>query len=236
MAGSPSAQFNLNLLYTFGWGISKNESEALRWLRVSADQHYPPAMYALASRYGSGNGVAQDSSKSLQLLVDAADQGFLLAQMLLGNAYETGYRHLEIRQDINLATDYYRKAAAQCKACQYELWRIYYFGIGVDKDPVIAARHLEKSANAGLARAQMQLAFRYIQGDGVAPDNTQAYKWFYLAGQGNDPTAGKALPLLSREMSKSEISIAETMAETSLQTIIINTRQLCDIYQQFCDL
>ena len=233
-AGDSAAQFNLSTMYSFGWGVSKNDVEALKWLRASADQRYPPAQYALASRYGAGTGVPKDSKEAVRLLLDAAEQGFILAQMLLGRAYEVGYQHLEIKPEISVAINWYRQAAVQCDACQYELWRIYYFGLGVDKDYVEAARYLKKAADAGLPKAQMQLAFRYFKGEGVPKDIVHAYKWFYIAEKGGEPTAKKALRPLSRKMSRSEIAEAKTMADETIDKVVINTSLLCELYQQFC--
>ncbi len=233
-AGDSAAQFNLSLMYSSGWGVSKNDAEALKWLRASADQRYPPAQYTLASHYGAGTGVLKDSKEAVRLLLDAAEQGFVLAQMQLGSMYERGYQRLEIKPEISVAINWYRQAAVQCDACQVELWRIYYFGLGVDKDYVEAARHLKKAADAGLPQAQMQLAFRYLEGEGVPKDNVHAYKWFYIAEKAGEPRAKRALPLLSRNMSRSEIAEAKTLADETTAKFVINTNLLCALYNQFC--
>lgn len=233
-AGNSAAQSNLSVMYSFGWGVSKNEAEALRWLRASADQRYPPAQYALSSQYATGTGVPKDTIQALGLLTDSANQGFALAQVMLGHMYESGYEKLGIEKDLGAAIKWYREAAVQCDACQYELWRIYYFGLGVDKDFVEAARYLKKAAEGGLPKAQMQLAFRYLDGEGVPKDNVHAYKWFYIAEKGGEPRAKGALPLLSRNMSRSEIAEAKTLADDTTAKFVINTNLLCALYNQFC--
>lgn len=232
-AGDPAAQFNLSVMYSEGWGVEKSEAETLKWLRASADQRYAPAQYALASHYAAGSGVPKDSAEAQRLVMDAASQGLLLAQMLLGRAYEAGYERLGVVKDIDKAIHWYRQAALQCDACQYELWRIYYFGRGVDKDPAEAARFLTRAAEAGLPKAQMQLAFRYLNGEGVVKDDVRAHMWFFIAAKGGDPLAMKALPLSSRRLSMSQVAEAEAMAEEMMKRTI-NTSQLCAVYQQFC--
>jgi hypothetical protein len=231
--GDLSAQFNLSVIYSNGWGVSKNEAEGLRLLRASADQRYPPAQYALASRYAAGSGISKDTKESVRLLADAAGQGFLLAEMLLGKSYESGYKYLGIDKDIRKAIYWYQQAAVQCDACQYELWRIYYNGLGVEKDYAEAARFLKRAAEAGLPKAQMQLAFRYNKGEGVPKDNVQAYMWFYIAEKGGDPLAKKARPLSAKKISKSQVDEAKAMARVVMETPI-NVKQLCELYQQFC--
>ena len=120
----------------------------------------------------------------------------------------------------------------QCDACQYELWRIYCFGLGVNKEHDDAARYLRKAAEAGLPKAQMQLAFMYTKGESVPKDDVQAYMWFYIADKGDNPLAKKALPLSSKKMSRPQV--AKAMARDMMK-IPINTIQLCELYQQFCD-
>lgn len=233
-AGDAAAQFHLSAIYTFGWGVAKNPTEALKWLRASAGQRYPPAEYALASRYAAGSGVPKNGREAVRLLHAAGEQGFLLAQMLLGRAYESGSEWLGIKPDVSTAIEWYTRAAMQCDACQYELWRIYYFGRGVVKDYEKAARYLEKAANAGLPKAQMQLGFRYLDGEGVPKDNVRAYEWFYIAAQAGEPTAAKALPLVAKKMSAPQISEARMLANGAMDKATLDTGQLCQLYQQFC--
>jgi hypothetical protein len=232
-AGDPAAQFNLSAMYSNGWGVDKNEAELLKWLRAAADQRYPPAEYTLSSRYTAGLGVPKDGKEALRLLMDSANQEFVLAQMLLGRAYEAGYEGLGIGKDIATAIHWYRQAALQCDACQYELWRIYFFGRDVDKDPAEAARFLTRAAEAGLPKAQMQIAFRYLNGEGVAKDDVRAHMWFFIADKGGDPIATKALALSSNRLSTRQVAEAEAMARDMMKRAI-NSSQLCALYQQFC--
>lgn len=233
-SGDAPAQFHLSVMYAMGWGVGKNEAESLKWLQASVKQGYPPAEYALGSHYAAGAGVPQDNETAQRLLVQSAEHGLLLAQMLLGRAYEAGYPDLGIAKDMPKAVHWYRQAAAQCASCQYELWRIHFFGRGVDKDYTVAAGHLQKAAQAGLPKAQMQLAFRYDDGQGVPKDDVKAYMWFFIAAKGGDPSARKALPLFARRISRSQAAEARTMAEKVMQRQI-NVAQLCVIYQQFCN-
>jgi len=233
-SGDPVAQFNLSNMYAFGWGVSKNTTEAMKWLRASADQRYPPAQYALSSHYASGVGVPKDSKKARALLMDAAGQGQLLSQMMLGRMYEAGYDKLGITKDMDKAIAWYQQAAKQCDPCQWELWRIYYFGKGVEKDPVKAAPYLQKAAEGGLPKAQMQLAFRYHDGDGIPQDDARAYMWMFIAKKLGDPTARKALPLLAKKISFKGVSRGKKMAKEKMDQMIIRTGILCELYDQFC--
>lgn len=232
--GDAGAQFNLSFIYSNGLGINKDPAKALKWLRSSATKRYPPAEYALASRYASGKGVRKDARKASELMTDSANQGFLLAQYMLGKMNEVGYKNLGIQKNLKSAIGWYRLAGAQCPSCQYELFRVYFFGIGVQKDMDKAVAYLSVSAKGGLPKAQMQLGFRYYAGEGVPKDNVQAYKWFYIAAKAGETTSNKAMRLLAKKMSFSQINEAKTQARRLMKQLAIDTNQLCSIYDQFC--
>jgi len=231
--GDAADQFHLSMMYAMGWGVAKDKTASLEWLQASANQGYPPAEYALSSRLAADASVPRDREEAQRLLVHAAEHGFLLAQILLGHAYEAGFPDVGIGKDMPRAVHWYRQAAAQCESCQYELWRIYYFGRGVDKDYTMAASHLIKAAEAGLPKAQMHLAFLYHDGEGVPKDAVKAYMWFFIAAKGGDPAARKALPLMAKKISRSQAAEARAMADKVMERTI-NMAQLCAVYQQFC--
>lgn len=233
--GKPASQFNLSVIYLNGYGVNRDEAKAIKWLMESASKRYPPAEYALASRYLSGSGVEKNTSKSLELLTDAANQGFVLAQLMLGKMNEAGYEKLGIKQDTAAARSWYQSAGEQCAACNYELWRIYFFGIGVDKDFTRAAQYLTTSAMAGLPKAQMQLGFRFYKGEGVPQNYIQAYKWFYIAETSGEETSKKARTLLAKKMPFSQVAEAKKQAKALMQGMHINKAQICSMYNRFCD-
>lgn len=234
-SGEASAMFNLSSMYSFGWGVDKDETLKFNWLRAAADLRYPPAEYVMASHYAAGSGVPRNAKESLRLLHDAANQGLLLAQMMLATYFERGHAKLGIDKNIGQAISWYSKAAEQCDSCQYQLWRIYYFGKGVDKNVPLATAYLIKAAEGGLPSAQMQLGFCYHDGDGVAQDDIRAYKWMYLGAKGGEPFAKKALAPLARKMSFRQVSEAKKMANHFMEHQKIDTRQLCSIYNKYCE-
>ncbi|MGV2481346.1 UNVERIFIED_CONTAM: sel1 repeat family protein, partial [Salmonella enterica subsp. enterica serovar Weltevreden] len=48
--GEAEAQYALSVMLDTGAGQTRNADEALRWLRASAGQNYPPAVQALQAR------------------------------------------------------------------------------------------------------------------------------------------------------------------------------------------
>ena len=57
----------------------------------------------------------------------------------------------------------------------------------MDRDNVEAVKWYRKAADQGLADAQNNLGYMYANGQGVAKDEKEAYKWLLLSGaQGNE--------------------------------------------------
>jgi hypothetical protein len=52
--------FDLGVLYARGWGVEKDQNEALQWYRKAAEQGDRRAQYNLASAYFEGDGVPVD--------------------------------------------------------------------------------------------------------------------------------------------------------------------------------
>lgn len=52
--------FDLAVLYAAGWGVEKNQDEALRWYREAAERGDRRAQYNLAAAYFEGDGVSVD--------------------------------------------------------------------------------------------------------------------------------------------------------------------------------
>ena len=57
---SPTAQFDLALLYDLGRGVPRNYEEAMKWYRKAADQGYAPAMTNIGILYYNQEGVKRD--------------------------------------------------------------------------------------------------------------------------------------------------------------------------------
>ena len=45
--GNAKAQYNVGLMYDKGWGVPKNDAEAVKWYRMAAEQGNELAKYYL---------------------------------------------------------------------------------------------------------------------------------------------------------------------------------------------
>jgi len=85
---------------------------------------------------------------------------------------------------------------------------VYYTGTGVTLNYSEAAKWLQKAAEQGYARAQIDLAYLYEQGKGVPLDYVSAYAWYKLAVAGGDERGRARMKTLSQVMTQEQISEA----------------------------
>jgi len=90
--GHSTAQYNYAILY-----FSEYQSEAIRLLRISAEEGNLFSMDYLAYLYKVGNGVERDTNESLRLYKQSADQGSIMSQYNLALMYRNGEG---VKQDL----------------------------------------------------------------------------------------------------------------------------------------
>jgi hypothetical protein len=90
--------------YSFGEGVTRDNSEAFKWYLKAAQQGYAPAQYKVGSAYAYGDGVEKDSMEATNWYRQAAQQGYTLAQRNLAMMYSSG---TGIQQDKALALAWY---------------------------------------------------------------------------------------------------------------------------------
>ena len=114
-----AAQYNLGVMYRNGRGVSRDQTEAVRWYRLAADQGDARAQYHLGVMYGNGRGVPQDQTEAVRWFRLAADQGDTDAQFNLGFMYATG---VGVSQDYVAAHMWYDLAGARSSGNQRDTY------------------------------------------------------------------------------------------------------------------
>ena len=241
--GDALAQYMLGRAHKLGYGVARNDADAVKWIGKAAGQNFAIAEMELANMYFQGEGVAKDIAEGMKWLRKSADHGDSLGQFTLGyslelqgNASEAAswYRKAAeqglalaqtalgfvyeqgkgVRQDSREAVVWYRKAAEQNEAnAQSNLGSMYYLGKGVKKDLAEAARWYRKSAEGGWMIGQLNLANLYVAGEGVPKDYVSAYIWYTLAASSGDATSKQMLNALAGKMKSDEIGEAKRRAE-----------------------
>ncbi|MDR0869679.1 MAG: sel1 repeat family protein [Planctomycetaceae bacterium] len=174
--------------YASGYGVWKDEKEAVKWFRKAAEQNDAFAQNNLANYYNNGaGGLDKNEKKARELYQKAVEQGLAVAQSQLGNCYYFGKG---VDKDFTEAVRWFRKAAEQGNTnAQFSLGNAYCNGEGVDKDFTEAVKWYRKAAEQGDAPAQYNLGVMYHKGAGVDKDFTEAVKWYRKAAEQGDAVA-----------------------------------------------
>ena len=63
-------------MYKNGYGVSQDDSEAVKWYRKAAEQGDADAQYNLGWMYKNGYGISQDDSEAVKWFRKVAEQGY----------------------------------------------------------------------------------------------------------------------------------------------------------------
>lgn len=217
------SEYDLALLYKFGWGTPANEAMYEKYIHLSADAgdgaaklavaegvteinsgtviQIAPARMAAQADTGQVDSVAAPNmpspSQTVNVGAPAAPGAATTPQT--GSSAEACWHRAELlmKDTPPSYTDAYpwlRKAAKGGSVmAQYDLGCFYLHGWGAEQDAHKAAYWCRKSASAGFPPAQFMLAEEYKHGLGVAQNNRSAVHWFHKAAVQNLPQAQCAL-------------------------------------------
>jgi TPR repeat protein len=185
--GNAKAMTNLAIQYETGEGGVKNDAEAARLYRQSADLGDRQAILNLGSMYHDGRGVAQNYAEAMRLFQKAADLGDPQAMTNVGVMYSHGEGTPKNGPE---AMRWYKKAAeAGHTAAMTYLGLAYEKGDIAPKDDVEAARFYRRAADLGNRQAILNLGTLYYRGRGVAQSYDEAMRLFRMAADLGDPQA-----------------------------------------------
>lgn len=122
-----------------GSGVEQSDVNAVKFYEAGAEAGDPSSKFTLGVWYSKGRGgLNVDLEKAFQLQLQAAEQGHPLAMFNIGVYYMGGKM---VEQDLNLAAEWFQKAASlNLAAAAVNLSTMYRTGTGVPKD-------LEKARN-----------------------------------------------------------------------------------------
>src|SRR5262249_8008953 len=64
-SGLTAAQYDLALLYTYGYGVARDAGESARWCRSAAEAGHVRARFRMSGLYAAGLGVSKDPGEAL---------------------------------------------------------------------------------------------------------------------------------------------------------------------------
>lgn len=155
-AGDARAAFALGMRYARPDDSSRDDVEAVRWLRRAAEQGLAEAQYNLGIMYVQGRGVPVDPAQAADWYRQAAEQGLAGAQYNLGSQYAVGEG---VPRDEQRAAMWFERAALQnVPEAAYNLGVLYDIGRGVAPDAATAVQWYERAAAQGYHPAASRLA------------------------------------------------------------------------------
>ena len=199
--GDAEAEYMVGEMYMFGYSVyvPREEKLGFSYIEASAQHGYWLAEDVLGQRYVQGRGVPVDTCRALQYFQAAANSN-PIAGNELGNMYKDG---LCIKRDLNLARDWYQKAAqAGSKDATQNLKNLRLEPDGGSKSELAHAADLvmkdewlralpilNSLADRGVVAAQDQLGWSYLYGRGIKANPGQAFRWFGKAADQGDSYA-----------------------------------------------
>lgn len=174
--GDVISQGQLGRVYYMGLGVSVDNAEAIKWLKLAGEKGDVDAAQLLGFAYASGHGVAIDQAEALRWWRLASSKGDGVSSFRLALAYLDGRG--VARSGVE-AMGYLRSAAEKGNAdAQYFLGFFYHEGRFVEKSYPEAFAWFRKAAVQAHALAQDHVGIMYRDGQAVPADDLEAVKWF----------------------------------------------------------
>lgn len=232
-SGDAQAMFQAAELDYTGEHPAKDQKQALRWFRESANLGYVPAMLKLMTFYEKGELVKQNLKLSMSWAKKAAATGEAEGQYALAEAYiyggagkqdvEAGLRLLdemaadgdetaqqkaeEIRRKVKRAKERFDAGIRQPSTASgnYEMGLYCQTGDGFYTYPKEAVQYFLKAAEKEHVHAQYQLALAYHTGEGTKKNEAECVKWLEKAAAKSHKEATELLnEILEKQRVKRE--------------------------------
>jgi tetratricopeptide (TPR) repeat protein len=184
--GDPHAQFDLAVKLRDGKGVSKSDSEALRWAHQSADLGNADAMDFIGLAYLRGAVVERNTEIAFGYFKAAANES-VQAAFNLGQCY---YGAQGTEQDCAKGLEWWEKAAAKGHGrAAAAAAMAFHAGEGVPRDPSKARSLTERAADLGNAGGLVFLGELQFQAGDV-----EAAKESWTKASKLQPTAATGHP------------------------------------------
>lgn len=189
--GDKDAQLKLAFLYDQGLGGNVDNTQALNWYTLSANQGQPVAQYLLGQFYQLGrvDGIP-NYALAKKWYNESAQANFSPATIALGFIHDTA------EGAYQLALENYSRAADDAVSL-YNQGLLYEYGKGMAVNFNQARVSYEKAAKQGYREAMAQLGGMYLNGSLGGRNVEQAFQWYKRAAELDQPIALYQMGLFS---------------------------------------
>lgn len=166
--------------------LESYDAETFSQIVEAAEEGNPDAQFLLGDAYLHGKNVSEDVDKGIMWLQKAIDQDNISATILLACFYEIGEK---VPKDIDKARSLYLKVVELDSPDDES-----YTNLALERLEVLDSKPNEHEdlivlANQGDSKAQLTLGFKYLKGEDIAQDLSEAEKWLRLAADNGEETA-----------------------------------------------
>jgi TPR repeat protein len=188
----PMAEFNLGYSYLEGKFTPKDNKQAFHYLKKAAVHGHLEAKTHLAHCHAGGYGTRVDHQEAFRLYQEAAAFNEPDAIYQTGLYYQRGHG---VTRDDKEALRYFLQGGAELNDanCQVKLAEIYFFGVGVDKDPATGFQWAQRSAAQKNSFGYYTLFLAYWNGWGTSVDLAKADQYLKMAAENGCANAQFAL-------------------------------------------
>jgi uncharacterized protein len=208
------------------------KDKAVTSLQYAAEHGHALAQWQLGRMYAAGDGVPRSDLRAFEYFSRIANghaednpgspQGRLVASafVALGQYYLDGIPDSQVRPDPSRARELFSYAASYFgdPDAQYHLARLYLDGIGLPRDPRLAARWLGLAANKRQYQAQAVLGQMLFKGDSVPRQGALGLMWLTLARESDVPWINELYSSAFKQATAEERALALVLLDRWLKT------------------
>ena len=171
-----NAQFRLGCLYYEGEYLQKNIKNAIFYLKLSAKQSHSDANFMLGTIYHEGRFVPQNIDDAITFYREGSSFNDNKSKNNLAIIFKN---YPKYRRNIYNVIEYLIEGIKMksCPYSSYNLARIYYFGIGVNKNVIESTKLLKKTSEDGFKPADIFL-FYIFSFDESIKNQSESLKYF----------------------------------------------------------
>lgn len=157
LQGYSEAQYNVGWCYFNGYGVEADQVEAMRWIRMAAEQGYGLALDMMWQAYYFGmKNLPRDYKQAADWMVKAMAQGEQMPQFYLATLYLEGKGvEADTAKALSLFT---QSAEAGYMWSQNKLGGLYEVGIGVPADSPLLMPGIKRRPNRALPMLKIMWA------------------------------------------------------------------------------
>lgn len=173
----------------------------------------PEDLTRLKAMYDSAAiALKANDAKAVEAMRTVADMGYPAAQYEMSVMYDEGLDGLVVADKVQARRWAGLAAQGGHPSAMYNFGLMNYTGQGGPVDYNAAASWLRKSAEYGVRDGQFGIGVMYMQGQAVAENTPEAYKWLSIAARNGDTEAEGMLKDLRKRLTPEQLANAQAAA------------------------